>query len=271
MLHHLVVDGVSWRVLMADLAQAADAALDGRLAQLPPVPSSYRGWALDVRAHATDPDLVAQLPGWTAALEGAPAAMFGRALSAADTAATARELEVEIGSDTTAALLSRAPAAVHGTVEDVLLAAFAIALTDWHHHRSGTRGSILLDLESHGRDSGEHTDLSRTVGWFTSIFPVRLDPGSDGLVAAVKRVRSSCVPSLAVALASACCVTSTGRRPWRSHRCPRRNWRSTTWAGCRWTGRLAARRWSSGLWQRGCRRTAAGPRPRTQRLHGGRS
>ncbi|MDG4810826.1 amino acid adenylation domain-containing protein [Micromonospora sp. WMMD1120] len=188
-LHHLVVDGVSWRVLMTDLAQAADAVRDGRSPQLPPVSASYRGWALDLHARAADRELVAQLPAWTSTLDGAPGAMLGRALSAADTVATARGIETEIGPDVTEALLSRAPAAIHGTVEDVLLAAFAVAVAQWRHGRGGGHDSVLLDLEGHGRDSGDHTDLSRTVGWFTSIFPVRLDPGSDGLVAAAKRVK----------------------------------------------------------------------------------
>ncbi|MBG0567779.1 non-ribosomal peptide synthetase [Actinoplanes aureus] len=189
-LHHLVIDGVSWRVLLADLAHAADAVLAGRPALLPPVPGSYRGWALDGQARAADPELVAQLPEWSAVLDGASPVLSGRALSAADTVATARELEIEIGPDTTAALVSQAPAAVHGTVEDVLLTAFAIAVADRRHRHGGTREPVVLDVEGHGRDGlGEHTDLSRTVGWFTSLFPVRLDPGTDGLIAAVKRVK----------------------------------------------------------------------------------
>ena len=82
----------------------------------------------------------------------------------------------------TGALLTRVAAAFHGGVNDVLLTALVMAVADWCRRRDlGGRGSghaLLLDLEGHGRDAlFTGVDVSRTVGWFTCIFPVRLDPG----------------------------------------------------------------------------------------------
>ena len=65
-LHHLVVDGVSWRILLPDLAEAWEAARDGRPARLDPVGTSFRRWAEHLAASAADPDRIAELPLWTA-------------------------------------------------------------------------------------------------------------------------------------------------------------------------------------------------------------
>ena len=84
----------------------------------------------------------------------------------------------------TAALLTRVPAAFHGGINDVLLTGLALAVADWCRRRrrgasAMARAAVLLDLEGHGREEMfADLDLSRTVGWFTSLFPVRLDLGA---------------------------------------------------------------------------------------------
>ena len=90
-----------------------------------------------------------------------------------------RHLTFTLPATVTGPLLTRVPAAFHGGVNDVLLTGLALALADWgRRHRSASR-AVLLDLEGHGReDIGPETDLSRTVGWFTTMFPLRLDPGT---------------------------------------------------------------------------------------------
>src|SRR5690606_5096346 len=76
-------------------------------------------------------------------------------------------------------LLTRLPALFHGGVNDVLLTAFALAVADWRERHGLGRGeAVLVDLEGHGREAPAGMDLGRTVGWFTSLFPVRLDPGA---------------------------------------------------------------------------------------------
>ncbi|WP_291414537.1 non-ribosomal peptide synthetase [Actinophytocola sp.] len=175
--HHLVVDGVSWRILAEDLAALAA----GRAPR--PVPTSFRSWATAL----ADVDRTAELPVWRAQLAGAVRPLGTRPLDrAADTAATARTLTVSLPPEVTTPLLATLPAAYHGSVNDVLLAALAIAVTRW---RGGDEA--LVELEGHGREEQlvPGADLSRTVGWFTSTFPVRLSPGAGDLDTAVKRVK----------------------------------------------------------------------------------
>src|SRR5207302_454961 len=85
----------------------------------------------------------------------------------------------------TDALLTRVPAAFHGGIDDVLLTGLTLAVADWcrRHVQGADHGgshAVLLDLEGHGREEGsvsDVVDLTRTVGWFTSLYPVRLDAG----------------------------------------------------------------------------------------------
>ena len=84
--------------------------------------------------------------------------------------------------DVSAALLTTVPEAFHGRVNDVLLTALVVAVAGWRRRRApgkGTSNAVLIDLEGHGREEQlfEGVDLTRTVGWFTSLFPVRLDAG----------------------------------------------------------------------------------------------
>ncbi|MGH9206972.1 MAG: condensation domain-containing protein, partial [Acidimicrobiales bacterium] len=97
----------------------------------------------------------------------------------ADVGATRGSVTMTLPSERTAPLLTRVPAVFHGGVNDVLLTALAVVVAQWRHrHGRGEGSAVLIDVEGHGReDIIEGLDLSRTVGWFTSIFPVRLDPG----------------------------------------------------------------------------------------------
>jgi non-ribosomal peptide synthase protein (TIGR01720 family) len=92
----------------------------------------------------------------------------------------ARHLTVTLPPHVTAPLLTSVPAAFHGGVNDVLLTALALALAQWRRrHERGDQSAVLVDVEGHGREEIiEGIDLSRTVGWFTCLFPVRLDPGA---------------------------------------------------------------------------------------------
>ncbi|MFB9903358.1 non-ribosomal peptide synthase/polyketide synthase [Allokutzneria oryzae] len=182
-LHHLVVDGVSWRVLLPDLAAAWTAIAAGERPELEPVGTSLREWSRQLAASA--PQRVGELPVWRE-IAGTPDPLLGsRALDPArDTAATAREISLTLPTELTEPLLTRLPATVHGTVNDVLLTGLAMAVA------KRRPGPVLVDLEGHGREEiTEHTDLSRTVGWFTSLFPVRLDTGAGATMDALKRVK----------------------------------------------------------------------------------
>ncbi|MFF4169351.1 amino acid adenylation domain-containing protein [Streptomyces sp. NPDC001744] len=235
--HHLAVDAVSWRVLAEDLATAwhavsgdtgpaaGDPAHDGaaptagdpasgapapRTPVLPPVTTSYRAWARLLAAQAREGTRAAELPLWERTLRASGPPLGHRLLDPArDTAGRTRTLTTRPAGSRTEALLTTAPAAFHAGVDDVLLAALALAVRSWWAGHAGRAGAapdpdgtgVLIDLESHGREQiTEDLDLSRTVGWFTSLYPVLLDPGpldprdparfDAGLVdRAVKRVK----------------------------------------------------------------------------------
>ncbi|WP_367127668.1 amino acid adenylation domain-containing protein [Saccharothrix sp. HUAS TT1] len=183
--HHLVVDGVSWRVLTEDLATAFGGG------EPAPVGTSLRRWAEHLTGLATAPAVVAGLDEWTRVLEGGDAPLADRPLDPArDTAGVGRRIEVALPAATTAPLLTTVPTAFHAGPDDVLLTALALAVAEWR----GGVGGLLVQLEGHGREEDAHgltgVDLSRTVGWFTATRPVRLDAGDPADVAsALKRVK----------------------------------------------------------------------------------
>ncbi|MDH6145771.1 amino acid adenylation domain-containing protein/non-ribosomal peptide synthase protein (TIGR01720 family) [Kitasatospora sp. GP30] len=170
--HHLVVDGVSWRILLPDLAAAYAGG------ELEPVGTSLLGWSQALTAAATHPRWTDQLPYWSSMVDTAPAQLGKQPLdSQRDTLGTAESHTVTLSPGLTEALSTTVPAAYNAGVNDVLLTALALAARQWRPEQ--TRDGLLLDLESHGRhedalDAGH--DLTRTIGWFTSMHPVRLTP-----------------------------------------------------------------------------------------------
>ncbi|WP_265923327.1 non-ribosomal peptide synthetase, partial [Cupriavidus nantongensis] len=182
-IHHLVVDGVSWRVLVEDLREAYQQRRQGQPAVLPARTASYQRWSQALRANAAMRD--AELTHWQAALAQFDASLPCDDPAGALTIANRDTVTLTLPAELTQALLQRAPAAYRTRVNDLLLTALTRALAGW----SG-RDRVLIDLESHGRVAGvdDTLDLSRTVGWFTTLFPVALD-GSGALDDAIKTVK----------------------------------------------------------------------------------
>ncbi|WP_031470137.1 non-ribosomal peptide synthetase [Sciscionella sediminilitoris] len=170
--HHLAIDGVSWRILLPDLLAAWQAVADDREVCLEPVRTSLRRWARALAEEAVRPVREAELEWWQRMLTAPAAAPGGRELSAGDTYGTAGKLSRGLPVATTESVLTRVPAAYRASVPDVLLAALALAFDG---------RAVLVDVEGHGRDDrfAGGADLSRTIGWFTSIHPLRLDIGAD--------------------------------------------------------------------------------------------
>ncbi|MFE0627637.1 non-ribosomal peptide synthase/polyketide synthase [Streptomyces sp. NPDC058864] len=196
LLHHLVVDGVTWRILLPDLEEAWAAVAAGRAPELPPVDVSFRRWSELLTARAQDPSREDELPRWTSVLADGAGLPLARPLDTErDTVESTRYLSLTLPAEVTGPLLGRVPAAYGASVNDVLLTAFAQAVADWRTRLLGAEpgSAVLVDLEGHGREEelAGNADLSRTIGWFTSVVPVRLDPGPAGLDPdeAVARVR----------------------------------------------------------------------------------
>ncbi|WP_327228399.1 amino acid adenylation domain-containing protein [Streptomyces platensis] len=180
--HHLAVDGVSWRILVPDLATAWEAVAAGRPVTLEPVGTSYRRWAQDLVAAAAKPGVVGDLPYWQEVLSGSDPLLGGRVLDPArDVLGGTRHVTVRLPVEVTSAVLTAVPAAFRGGVNDVLLTALVLAVQRWRVRRGEGAGSaVRIAVEGHGREEQvvAGAELSRTMGWFTSLFPVRLDTGA---------------------------------------------------------------------------------------------
>ncbi|MFF3941608.1 non-ribosomal peptide synthetase [Streptomyces phaeofaciens] len=177
-LHHLVVDGVSWRLLVPELAAAWKQVRGERAAQPAAPGTSLRRWAHALADEAARPERVAELPVWQRILRGDEPVLGARELDPArDVTATVDTVRVQVPADVTEAVLTKVPAVFRGGVDDGLLAALALALAHWRHTRGVPASSALVRLEGHGREEEAvpGADLSRTVGWFTAMYPVRLD------------------------------------------------------------------------------------------------
>ncbi|MFJ6088499.1 amino acid adenylation domain-containing protein [Streptomyces sp. NPDC092369] len=181
--HHLVVDGVSWRILLPDLQTAYEDLAAGRMPVLDPVGTSFRRWAGVLAEQAVSPERTAELDGWLALLAQDDLTLGRRPLDAStDVTRTLQHRDWVVPAEQAATLAGRTPAVFHCGVHEVLLSTLAGAVGRWRPGAS----SVLVDVEGHGREPVGDVDLSRTVGWFTSVQPVRLDVSDIDLVDAVK-------------------------------------------------------------------------------------
>ena len=168
--HHLVVDAVSWTLLLPDLETALTQVLAGEEPKLTEKTTSFRAWAEKLVEHAGSPEAAAEADFWLESVPLDAPMLIADDPQAADTEGSTRAAHVELDEDETRALLTEVPLAYQTQINDALLAALARAYAAW----SGD-DRLLLGLEGHGReDLFEDVDLSRTVGWFTTEYPVLL-------------------------------------------------------------------------------------------------
>jgi amino acid adenylation domain-containing protein/non-ribosomal peptide synthase protein (TIGR01720 family) len=185
-IHHLAVDAVSWRVLLEDLEQlylASEAGITAPLART----SSFKRWSCALAAYRDSPELMQELGHWRA-LAGEPALPLPRREPAQrPSLETGATLELILDADVTRQLFQEAPPAYRTQPHDLLLSALARTLCDWSGH-----ASLLVELEGHGReDLFPRVDVTRTVGWFTSLYPVRLSPDRRSLRASIGSVKET--------------------------------------------------------------------------------
>ncbi|MFI6685879.1 amino acid adenylation domain-containing protein [Streptomyces sp. NPDC050485] len=179
--HHLVMDGVSWRVLLEDLATAYAQLAEGRGADLGAKSSSYKQWAARLADHARSGGFDHELPYWQSVEQHHAIPRDGEAPNTFGSSAVA---SVHLDRAQTRALLQRVPSVYRTQINDVLLTALGRVLRQW------AGSPVTIALEGHGReDLFEDIDLSRTLGWFTTVYPVSLDVPADDWGPALKSVK----------------------------------------------------------------------------------
>ncbi|MBW4678312.1 MAG: hypothetical protein KME52_31335 [Desmonostoc geniculatum HA4340-LM1] len=173
-LHHLIEDAFSLRVLVEDLQTAYQQLQRQEIINLPPKTTSFQQWSCLLMNYANSSELKQELNYWltdSKQISSLPVDLTG----GANTEASTRILSVSLTPEETRILLQEIPAKYHTQINEVLLTALAQTISQW----TGM-DNLLIDLEGHGREeviSG--VDLSRTVGFFTSVFPVYLSIGKS--------------------------------------------------------------------------------------------
>lgn len=186
LIHHLVVDWVSWRILLADLATAYGQLSNGEEVRLPPKSTSFKEWAQKLVLYAGTEELASEADYWLAQARRHPKTLPVDHRAGENTVASARTVSVSLSKEQTRALLQEVTPAHDAQVNEILLAALAQACLRWTGE-----SSLLLDVDGHGREEVvENVDFSRTVGWFSALFPVLLecepDAGTETILQSVK-------------------------------------------------------------------------------------
>jgi amino acid adenylation domain-containing protein/non-ribosomal peptide synthase protein (TIGR01720 family) len=169
LIHHLAVDGVSWRIIEEQLSGAWRGQADAF-----EIGTSFRRWALALEAEAQRPERLRELGFWQETLGRAGRLVEGQLDAQRDTIAASGHFVSSLSAVCTQALLTKVVAAFHARVNDVLLVGLAIGVARWRRRRGQPTAPVLVELEGHGREELAGVDLSRTVGWFTSQYPVAL-------------------------------------------------------------------------------------------------
>jgi amino acid adenylation domain-containing protein/non-ribosomal peptide synthase protein (TIGR01720 family) len=170
-IHHLAVDGVSWRILLEDLQTVYDQLIQGKTVDLPAKTTSFKQWSSHLQEYAKSAALAQEQQYWLALSQKEIFALPVDYLNGENTEASGDIVSIELNVEETQKLLKEVPQAYKTQINDVLLTALGQTFAHWTGNKS-----LLVELEGHGREEiFDNVDLSRTVGWFTSIFPVHID------------------------------------------------------------------------------------------------
>lgn len=185
-INYLAVDGVTWRILLNDLETVYQAIAQGQPVELPAKTTSYRQWAQQLHSYAQQPACLQELAYWHQ-VTGTPTAPLPLDFPGGDNSeATEQQFTLSLSEEETHALLHDTPQAFHTQINDMLLAALLLAYAHWTGE-----SALRIDLEGHGReDLFADVTVARTVGWFTSFYPVHLrlpeQPSLERTLVAVK-------------------------------------------------------------------------------------
>ena len=184
-IHHLVVDGVSWRILLEDLQQLCRSGVSGEGRRLPARSSSYGRWSLALQEYAGSEALQREAGYWSEVEQGEVVELPRDRRGGENRVSTSARVHVQLNEEETRELLQEAPRAYRTQIQEVLLTALGRSLCRW----SGGR-SLYVELEGHGREEiFAGVDVSRTVGWFTTIYPVHVRLTGGGIGEDLKAVK----------------------------------------------------------------------------------
>ena len=166
--HHLIIDSVSFRIILEDLTNAYSMLENGQNIVLPDKTTSYQEWALKLTTIANDPFITSEIPYWEKIRQADPGLLTGARPAGTDTFRDSLTATVFFSKKETYQLLHIANKAYHTKINDLLITALAVALQKY----TG-KSDLLINLEGHGReDLFDEMDLTRTIGWFTASYPV---------------------------------------------------------------------------------------------------
>ncbi|WP_339298227.1 amino acid adenylation domain-containing protein [Paenibacillus sp. FSL R5-0623] len=186
--HHAVVDGVSWRILMEDFALGYEQIRKSEGIRFPAKTDAYRTWSEQLAAYAQSPEMAKERAYWQAVEQMEVLAVPKDMEADVTTQHDSESLFVRLTPEETELLLKRVHRAYNTEMNDILVTALGIALRKWTGHER-----VRINLEGHGRESiGTDIDITRTVGWFTTKFPVVLEPETDrDLSYQIKKVKEN--------------------------------------------------------------------------------
>ncbi|MFI6220640.1 amino acid adenylation domain-containing protein [Nocardia salmonicida] len=180
--HHLAVDVVSWHIMLDALAAAWQQIQAGVTPKMLPEFTSYRQWSEAMWQRASEPEVLAQRDYWTTQVREPDAALGSRhPAPATDTWSSLRVSTVATPVAVTERLLSRV--GKDEGVREFLLTALTMTMASLHaDNGNDPAAGALIAMEGHGRaDTTLGTDTANTLGWFTSVFPVRLGVGDNAV------------------------------------------------------------------------------------------
>ncbi|MDN9009502.1 amino acid adenylation domain-containing protein [Brevibacillus laterosporus] len=164
--HHLIVDSLSLRILIEDVEQAYQLAVNNQAVSLPDKTDSYLAWSQQLYEYATSSELQKELSYWEKIRED-----FVEAGSALGNMSENERLVGRLSASDTQLLLKEVHRAYNTQIYDILLTGLGMSLRSWKKS-----DMILIDVEGHGRhELSDRLDITRTVGWFTTLYPILLD------------------------------------------------------------------------------------------------
>ena len=185
-IHHLAIDGVSWRILLEDLELLLSGLKEGKKTGLGHKSSSYRQWYHALESYGRSRKLLSQITWWQQAEKNYHALPVDKNYTDLVKVKDIAQYSIRLGVDQTTRLLQEVPRVYHTEINDILLAALARTIAEWSE-----QDTVTIGLEGHGReDINSAIDTSRTIGWFTSLYPCQLVmPGLNSEADLIKSVK----------------------------------------------------------------------------------